>query len=165
MLSKTIVDQLNEQIALELYSSNLYLQMSALAEVKGLGGCGAFLRAQAREELEHMYRLFKYVYETGALPVIGEIKAPPTEAVSVSKLFENVYEHEKFITSKINALMDSAIKENDHSTVNFLQWYVSEQHEEEHLFHMILEKIENIGEEGSGVYFIDRAVGELLRKK
>lgn len=164
MLNKSIVAKLNDQIALENYSSNLYLQMSAWAEVKGLDGSAAFLRAQAKEELEHMHRLFKYVHETGALPVLGSIEAPPTEFKTIGGLFQKVLDHEKKITKKINELMDSALKENDHSTVNFLQWYVSEQHEEEHTIQQVLDKINNIGETGSGVYFIDRAIGGMLRK-
>ena len=165
MLSKTMVDSLNDQIQLESYSSNLYLQMSAWAEIKGLEGCAAFLRAQAQDELAHMNRLFKYVYETGALPLIGTIKAPPTKFKSISDVFQQVHEHEKFITGKINALMTKALKEQDHSTVNFLQWYVAEQHEEEHTMQKILDKIKNIGETGSGVYFIDRAIGMLAGEK
>jgi len=165
MLSKAMVDSLNDQIQLESYSSNLYLQMSAWAEIKGLEGCAAFLRAQAQDELDHMNRLFKYVYETGALPLIGTIKAPPTKYKSVSDVFQQVNEHEKFITGKINALMTLALKEEDHSTVNFLQWYVAEQHEEEHTMQKILDKIKNIGETGSGVYFIDRAIGMLAGGK
>ena len=165
MLSKTMVKRLNDQIGLEAYSSNLYLQMSAWAEVKGLEGCAAFLRAQASDELDHMNRLFKYVYETGALPVLGEIKAPPTEYKSVSEVFQKVFEHEQFITGKINELMTQALEERDHSTVNFLQWYVAEQHEEEHTTQKILDKIRSIGESGSGVYFIDRAIGGILAQK
>lgn len=161
MLSKAMVNSLNNQIGLESYSSNLYQQMSAWAEVKGLEGCAAFLRSQAQDELAHMNRLFKYVYETGALPVIGAIKAPPTAYKSVSEVFRKVFEHEQFITGKINELLNLAIEERDHSTVNFLQWYVAEQHEEEHTIQKILDKIKNIGETGSGVFFIDRAVGAI----
>ena len=165
MLSQTMVGLLNDHIALEYYSSNLYLQMSAWAEIKGLEGCAAFLRGHAREELGHMHRLFKYVHETGSLPVVGEIKAPPTEYGSVGDVFQKVFDHEKHITSKINEVMEKAMAEKDHSTVNFLQWYVSEQHEEEHTVQQILDKIQNIGEDGSGVYFIDRAVGGMMHGK
>ena len=159
-----MTQKLNDQITLGNFSSNIYLQMSAWAEIKGLDGSAAFLRQQAKEELDHMHRLFKYVFETGALPVLGAIKAPPTEFNSVSDLFQQVLDHEKLVTGKINKLMDSALKENDHSTVNFLQWYVAEQHEEEHTIQQVLDKINNIGESGSGVYFIDRAIGGMVRK-
>lgn len=164
MLSKTMVGKLNDHVNLEFYSSNLYLQMSAWCEVKGLDGCASFLRSHAKEELGHMYRLFDYIHETGALPILGEIKAPPTEFKSIGELFQKVYDHERFITGRINELMSAAIKEGDHSTVNFLQWYVAEQHEEEHVFSQILDKIKIIGEEGSGLFFIDRAIGGMAAK-
>jgi ferritin len=165
MLSKVMIAKLNEQIDLERYSSSLYLQMSAWAEINGMPGSAAFLRAQASEELEHMHRLFKYVYETGGLPVLGAIKAPPTDFPSISVMFQQVFDHEKSITDKINKLMDSAMTEKDHSTVNFLQWYVSEQHEEEHTMQQILDQINHIGESESALYFIDRAIGGMLRRK
>lgn len=163
MLSADMVKRLNEHVNLEFFSSNLYLQMSAWCDLKGLDGCAAFLRAHAREELGHMHKLFKYVNETGSLPLIGTIDAPESEYKTVTGLFEKVYEHEVLITGRINELLAHAIKEEDHSTVSFLQWYVAEQHEEEHTFQQILDKIRIIGEEGSGVFFIDRAVGSMLR--
>lgn len=165
MLSKAMVKKLNEHVTLEFYSSNLYLQMSAWADLKGLEGCAAFLRSHAQEEMGHMHKLFDYVNETGAMAVIGEIEAPPREYNSVGQLFQKVYEHECSITGKINDLVAAALKEQDFSTFNFLQWYVAEQHEEEYLFQQILDKIKIIGEEGSGVFFIDRAVAGMMRKK
>lgn len=165
MLSKNMVKRLNEHITLEFYSSNMYLQMSAWADLKGLEGCHAFLRAHAQEEMGHMHKLFNYINETGAMAIIGEIKAPSCEYDSVGELFQKAYEHECFITGEINQLVAAALKEQDFSTFNFLQWYVAEQHEEEYLFQQILDKIKIIGEKGSGVFFIDRAVAELLRQK
>lgn len=165
MLSKAMVKKLNEHVALEFYSSNLYLQMSAWADLKGLEGCAAFLRAHAQEEMGHMQKLFDYVNETGAMAVIGKIEAPPCEFNSVGQLFQEVFEHERSITGKINQLVSAALKEQDFSTFNFLQWYVSEQHEEEYLFQQILDKIKIIGEKESGVFFIDRAVAQMMRKK
>jgi ferritin len=165
MLSKNLVKKLNDHVNLEFYSSNLYLQMSSWCEARGLDGCAAFLRAHAKEEADHMERLFAYVNETGSMALIGEIKAPPTEFESVGELFQKVYDHECTITKEINGLVSAALKEEDYSTFNFLQWYVAEQHEEEHTFKLILDKIAIIGETGTGLFFIDRAVGEMLRKK
>ena len=165
MLSKDMVKRLNVHVGLEFYSSNLYLQMSAWADLKGLEGCHAFLRAHAQEEMEHMHKLFNYINETGAMATIGDIEAPPNEFKSVSQVFQKAYEHECFITEKINELVAAALKEEDFSTFNFLQWYVAEQHEEEYLFQQILDKINIIGEEASGVFFIDRAVAEIMRQK
>jgi len=165
MLSQPMLEKLNEQINLEFYSSNLYLQMSAWCELKGFEGCAGFLREHADEEMEHMKRLFAYVNETGALAEMGAIEAPPTHFDSIKHLFENVLEHECLVTSKINELAHTAFTNQDYSTFSFLQWYVSEQHEEEKLFKGILDKIEIIGEDGKGLFFIDKEVGNLVGKK
>ncbi len=161
MLSQTMVSRLNEQINLEFYSSNLYLQMSSWCEARGLEGCSAFLRAHAAEEMQHMQRLFTYVNETGAMAVLGQIQAPPTDFESVVEVFRNTYDHECLVTRKINELADTAFGEKDYSTFNFLQWYVGEQHEEEALFKSILDKIEIIGTDGKGLFFIDQEIGRM----
>ena len=161
MLTKEMIEKLNEQINLEFYSSNLYLQMSSWAENKGYEGCAAFLKEHADEEMMHMKRLFTYVNETGALAVVGSIAAPPSEFKSIKDLFENVYEHEQMVTKKINQLAHTAFSNVDYSTFNFLQWYVAEQHEEEKLFKGILDKIEIIGEDGKGLFYIDKEIGGL----
>ena len=151
MLSKALVEHLNKQINLEFYSSNMYLQMSSWCEYKGLEGCANFLQLHAQEEMQHMQRLFTYVNETGAMAILGQIKAPPTEFKSVKDVFKQTYEHECFVTKKINKLADAAMNEKDYSTFNFLQWYVAEQHEEEKLFKSILDRIEIIGTGGQGL--------------
>ena len=161
MLAKTMIDKLNEQINLENYSSNLYLQMSTWCNNKGLEGCVAFLSKHAQEEREHAERLFNYVNETGAMVVLGKIDAPPTEFESVADVFKKTYDHECLVTQKINELVDTALSEKDYSTFNFLQWYVAEQHEEEKLFKSILDKIENTGIDGMGLFHLDREIGRM----
>ena len=161
MLSPTMITKLNAQINLEFYSSNLYLQMASWCENKGLDGCTAFLRHHAREEMEHMQKLFDYVNETGAMAVLGAIEAPPCEFESVQDIFQQTLEHEYLVTKKINELADTAFSEKDFSSFNFLQWYVAEQHEEEKLFKSIIDKIEMIGLEHKGLYFIDKEVAKI----
>jgi ferritin len=163
MLSSAMLEKLNEQINLEFFSSNLYLQMGAWAESKGYEGCSAFLYKHADEEMSHMKRLFTYVNETGAVALVGSIDAPEANYASISDLFEKVYEHECFITGKINELAHTAFTHQDYSTFSFLQWYVAEQHEEEKLFNGILDKIKIIGEDGKGLFFIDKEIGELAK--
>jgi ferritin len=160
MLSEKMLKALNEQITLEFYSSNLYLQMSSWCEFNALDGCAKFLKVHAAEEMEHMQRLFTYVNETGGLAIVGQIDAPPVEFKSISEIFKETYEHEVFITSKINKLAKIAQQEDDFSTFNFLQWYVAEQHEEEKLFKSIIDKIEMIGP--SGLFFIDKEVENMV---
>jgi ferritin len=158
MLSDSIVALINRQINREFYSSNLYLQMSAWCEHKGLPGSAAFLKGHADEELAHGRKLFEYLHEAGGLPVLGAIGAPPTEFASLADVFEKTYEHEKFITASINELVGAALDEKDFSTFQFLQWYVSEQHEEEKLFRSILDKAALIGTEGRSLYFLDKEI-------
>jgi len=163
MLTEVMVNKLNEQINLEFYSSNMYLQMASWAESKGFEGCAVFLHEHADEEMMHMKRLFAYVNETGSVAVIGEIKAPPASFKSIRHLFESVYEHEQMVTKKINQLAHTAFTAVDYSTFNFLQWYVAEQHEEEKLFKGILDKIEMIGEDGKGLFYIDKEIARLAK--
>ncbi len=164
MLSKAMIDQLNDQINLEFFSSNLYLQMSAWCEDKGFDGASAFLRSHAQEEMAHMHRLFTYVSETGALPILGAIEAPKYDFTSLGDVFRETYQHEQMITEKINKLAHVAFTSQDYSTFNFLQWYVAEQHEEEKLFKGILDKLELVGEDGKALFFIDKDLAAMANQ-
>ena len=161
MLSQNTIDRLNQQINLEIYSSHLYLQMSSWCAHQSLDGCATFLSQHADEEMMHMRRLFNYLQETGAFAIISGMQAPPTEFASLTEMFEQIYEHEQLVTSKINDLVHLANTEPDYATLQFLQWYISEQHQEEFLFKSILDKIKLIGTEGQGVFFIDREVANM----
>lgn len=163
MLKSTMIDKLNDQINLEFYSSNLYLQMSAWCEDKGFEGAAEFMRKHADEEMQHMNRLFTYVSETGALPILGTIDAPPHEFESLGDLFEKTYEHECLITERINSLAHEAFTNQDYSTFNFLQWYVAEQHEEETLFKSVLDKINLVGNDGHALFFVDKDLAQLAK--
>lgn len=163
MLKPEMVDKLNDQINLEFFSSNLYLQMSAWCEEQGFEGAAEFMRKHAIEEMEHMNRLFTYVSETGALPILGTIEAPAHQFASLSDVFQETYKHECLVTERINSLAHAAFQSQDYSTFNFLQWYVAEQHEEEKLFKGILDKIELVGENGQALFFIDKDLAELAK--
>ena len=163
MLKRSMIDKLNDQINLEFYSSNLYLQMSAWCEEQGFEGAAVFMRKHADEEMAHMTRLFTYVSETGALPIIGAIDAPPHEFKTLADLFEKTYKHECHITECINALAHEAFTNQDYSTFNFLQWYVAEQHEEEKLFKSVLDKINLVGHDGHALFFIDKDLAEMAK--
>lgn len=161
MLKENLLKMLNDQINLEFYSSNLYLQMSSWFISHGMEGCGRFMREHAEEERVHMMRLFDYVNETGAYAILGKIDQPTIEYKTVQEVFEATLKHEQFITSKINELAGEAFRGNDFSTFNFLQWYISEQHEEEQLFKGILDKINIIGNDERALFFIDQEVAKL----
>lgn len=109
MLKEDMIRQLNDQLNLEFYSANLYLQMSAWCSDKGFEGAAAFMMSHSREEMAHMQRLFKYVSDTGALPLLGSIEAPRSEFESLAELFNVAYQHEQLITEEINKLADLAM--------------------------------------------------------
>lgn len=165
MLKNKVLKKLNEQINLEHYSSNLYLAMSSWCEAQGLEGSAAFLAAHSAEELQHMHKLFTYVNETGAQALVEEVSAPKNSYKDLKDVFENIYEHEKFVTGKINELAALTMSENDYATFNFLQWYVAEQHEEEALFKGILDKIEIIGLDGRGLHMVDNEIADRLKEQ
>ena len=126
MLSENVVKLLNDQMNLEFYSSNLYLQMSAWCDQQGFEGTAKFLSVHAAEEMQHMRKLFTYLNETGSLAVISAIEAPAHEYKSLKEITETTYEHEKLITSKINELVGKTLKKK--TTLHLiLQWYVEEQ--------------------------------------
>ncbi len=161
MLKPEMIEKLNEQMNLELYSSLLYQQMSAWCSYHTFEGAAAFLRRHAQEEMTHMQRLFDYLTDTGNLPRINTVESPFAEYSSLDELFQETYKHEQLITQKINELAHAAMTNQDYPTFNFLQWYVSEQHEEEKLFKSIIDKLSLAGKSGEGLYFIDKELSNL----
>ncbi len=162
MLSEKMVTKLNDQIGIEFFSSNIYLQMSAWADSQGLENCAAFFREHATEEMMHMQKMFDYMCEKGAMPVLGQIDKPKADYVSIHEVFEQAYEHEKFVTGTINDLVSVSYEEKDWATFNYLQWFVAEQVEEEALFSKVLDKIKLIGTGGESLYFLDQEIGTFV---
>lgn len=163
MLTQKMIQRLNEQVNLEMYSSNIYLSMSAWCANKGLHGSAKFLKDHSKEELSHAYKLFDYINETGAVALIDTIEKPINGFRDLKDVFERTYKHELLVSKSILELVDVALSEKDYATFNFLQWYVSEQHEEEKLFKDILDKFEVIGMEGRGLFMIDREIASLVQ--
>jgi ferritin len=161
MLAKKILDSLNEQITMEEFSSNLYLAMGSWCSLNGFEGTAKFLISHAEEERLHMKKIFNYILEKGELAVIGEIQKPSFENTSILKLFEDILHHEGEVTRSINEIVDASMAAKDFTTFNFLQWYISEQHEEELLIRTMVDKIKLIGLEGQGKFLIDQEIGRL----
>ncbi len=161
MLKKDMIEKLNEQMNLELFSSLLYQQMSAWCSYHSFEGAAAFLRRHAQEEMTHMQRLFAYLSDTGNMPQINAVPSPYSDYASLDALFKATYEHEQLITRQINELAHAAMISQDYPTFNFLQWYVAEQHEEEKLFKSVLDKLSLVGSAGDGLYFIDKELATL----
>lgn len=159
MLKKKVEDICNRQIEREGYSSNLYLAMASWAETNGFSGVGSWLYAQADEERIHFLKFIKYINERGGKAVIPALKQPPTDFKGVEELFKEVLKHEEFITASINEIVGLTLGEKDFNTHNFLQWFVTEQVEEENTVEEILHKLEMIGDNKGGLYMLDRELG------
>jgi len=160
MIKEKIQDALNEQINAELYSSYLYLSMSAYFESNNLKGCANWMRVQTQEELVHAMKFYDYLIERGGKVVLSSIESPPTEWPSPLAIFENAYQHEQKVTGLINELVDLAIAEKDHATNNFLQWFVSEQVEEEASADEVVQKIKLMGDARGGIFMLDRELAQ-----
>ena len=152
MLSKEVINLLNEQIAKEMFASNLYLSMSSWCFENSYDGAGEFLLQHAAEESEHAKKLIKYLNETDSHVKLASIPSPDDEFKSLLDVFEQTYEHEQSITKSINELVD------------FMQWYVAEQHEEEALFRGIVDKIKLIKDNANGLYLADQYIKTLVNK-
>lgn len=161
MLSKNIETVLNKQIKIEAESSQVYLSMACWAEIQGLEGVAQFMYKQSDEERMHMLKLVKYVNERGGHAVITDLKAPKTTFGTFKQMFEELYQHELFVSNSINELVHVAFEEKDYATHNFLQWYVAEQIEEEAQAKTILDKINLIGDDKGGLYLFDRDIQQL----
>ena len=130
--------------------------MASWAETQGLNGVSAFLYTHADEERMHMLKLIKFVNERGGHGIVPTLTQPPVTFKSVKSVFEEVLKHEMKVTAEINNLVEITLKEKDYTTHNFLQWYVSEQLEEEALARKIVDKLKLIGDDKGGLYFFDR---------
>ena len=155
-MNKRVEAALNDQIQKEASSSQYYLAMASWAETQGLSGTANFMYMHSDEERLHMLKLIKFVNERGGTAIISGLENPPSDFSSLSNVFSLLLEHELKVTESINNLVDVCLQEKDYSTHNFVQWYVSEQLEEEALARTILDKVNMIGEDKAGLYMLDR---------
>lgn len=159
MLSKTIQEALNAQVAMEAESSQAYLAMASWAEIQpGLDGVTDFFYQQANEERAHMLKLIRYVNERGGFAVVPALAQPIITYQSLKRVFEEFLKHEVKVSESINELVGMALDQRDFATHNFLQWYVAEQIEEEHLARTLNDKLELVGDDKSGIYLFDRDI-------
>lgn len=156
MLKKKIEDICNRQVEREAYSSNLYLAMAIWAETNGLAGVAGWLYVQADEERMHMLKFIKYINERGGKAVMPALKKPVAEFKSVEDVFKEVLKHEEFVTASINEIVALTLEEKDFNTHNFLQWFVTEQVEEEASVKSVLDKVHLVGK--NNMYQFDRDI-------
>ena len=160
MFSQKIQDAFNEQLNAELFSSYLYLSMAAYLESQGLEGMAGWMQLQAQEEHSHGMKFFNFINERGGRVVLTEIEAPKPEWSSALEVFEDTCAHESKVTGLINDLYDLSMSEKDRASTIFLQWFVTEQVEEEATAQAIRDQLNLLKDSPVAVFMIDRELGQ-----
>ncbi len=155
MLKKVMEDAINEQIAKEMFSSNLYLSMAAYFHTINMNGFANWMRLQAQEEMTHALKFFDYLLDRGANVTLGAIDAPKKTWDSPLNAFEESLAHEIKITESINHLADLSIQEKDHATHNMLQWFIQEQVEEEATVNEVCDRLKLADGSPGGLFILD----------
>jgi ferritin len=159
MITDKMAQALNEQINAELYSAYLYLAMASWASTQGMRGASNWFFIQSREEMTHVWRFYDYINSQGCQVILDAVEKPPAAFTSLAHAFDETLAHEKMVTGRINDLVGTAREENDNATAIFLQWYVTEQVEEEESVGEIIDQLKLAGNEGGGLLMIDRELG------
>jgi ferritin len=162
MITKKMEEALNGQLNKEMYSAYLYMAMSSHSDFNGLKGFANWFMVQYHEEMLHAMKIHEYIRRQGGKVKLMSIKEPPSEFESPLDMFEKTLAHERFITKSLNDLVDLSISEKDHATHIFLQWYVTEQIEEEENDNDIIAKLKLVGsgsEKNNGLFLIDKELG------
>ncbi len=160
MINPKMEAALNKQITEEFYSSFLYLSMSAYFESVSLTGFANWMKVQAQEEYFHATKFYTYLIQKGGRVELQAIAKPKTEWKNILDVYEETYAHEQKISALINGLVDLALEVKDHATNSFLQWFVTEQVEEEANVTKILDDLKLVGDNKSVLFMIDREMGQ-----
>jgi len=159
MIGKRMQDAMNEQIKHELESAYLYLAMVAHFRAESLDGMAQWMTVQSQEEVAHAMRFFNHIDERDGQVELKALSQPQKEWASPLEAFKAAYEHERFITGKINDLVKLASEEGDHAARIMLQWFITEQVEEEDSTKKVVDLLERIGDSGHGLIMADRELG------
>jgi len=156
MISAKLQKAVNNQIQAEMYSANLYLAMSGYCTSKGLKGFANWLRVQYQEETMHALKFVDYILARGGELELKAIDAAPVDFGKPVEVFEKILAHEEHVTSLINKLHEVAVDEKDVAAQIFLQWFVTEQVEEEATASEVLEQLKMVGDKSSGLFYLDK---------
>jgi ferritin len=159
MASEKMLQLLNDQFNRELYSVNLYLSMASYCLSEDLDGFANFYRVQAQEETFHAMKQFDYIHQVEGKVTMQALSQPPAEFSGLTDLFEKTIAHEKEVSRSINELVQQALSESDFATHTFLQWFITEQVEEESTMHTLLKKLKMIGDNQSALYLMNEELG------
>jgi len=159
MLSEKMLNTMNHQINRELFSAYLYLSMAAYFRSINLKGFANWMEVQCQEEMTHAQKFYNFIDERGGKAIMGAIEAPANTWASPLAAFEETLKHEQLVTSLINNLVKLSLEENDFASHSFLQWFVNEQVEEESSADDIIQQLKLVGNQGQGLFMIDRELG------
>jgi ferritin len=159
MLGEAIQDAMNDQMRNEFDAAYQYLSMAAYCESENLPGFAHWMRAQAREETEHAMKFYDFILDRNGRVVLQAIEEPVVEFGSPLEVFERALEHERSVTAMINDLYGLAVRENDYASQTFLQWFVTEQVEEEKNAGDIVETLRMVGDKSEALFLLDRELG------
>ncbi|WP_336375854.1 ferritin [Aureisphaera galaxeae] len=157
-MHSSIENLLNDQIKYEAQASMQYLAMASWADANGFSGVANFFYDQSDEERLHMIKLIKFVNERGGTVIIPSLEQPKDSFASLLDLFEKFLGSEIFVTEQINKIIFECLDKKDYNVHNFMQWYVTEQLEEEATARTLLDKLNIIGDDKSGYYLFDRDI-------
>jgi|SRR5699024_1087030 len=160
MIKKKIEEAINDQIQAEFQSAYTYLAASAWFEEQNLSGFASWLKAQWQEEIEHGMKFYNHLIQREGRPILQKIEKPSAQFESPRKVFKSALEQERNITKRIHNMYDIAKTEDDYPLKSLLLWFIDEQVEEEEMVQDIIDKLVLIGEDGSGLYLLDREMAE-----
>ncbi|NMB06882.1 MAG: ferritin [Tissierellia bacterium] len=160
MVSEKLLKELNDQFNFELESAYVYMSMAAYCSAEDYDGFAHFFIVQAQEEYQHAMKFYDFIYDVDGRAIMKAIPEPDKDYDSILDAFKKALAHEELVTSKINKLVDLAKEENNHVTLNFLQWFVEEQLEEETSMKKIISTLERIDGNFQGMYMLDKELGE-----
>lgn len=159
MLSKKMEEAFNQQLNAELYSAYLYLSMAAYFYSINMTGFANWMTVQNQEETMHAMKFYNFINERGGRVRLEAIERPPAEWSSPLEVFQETLKHEQKVTALINNLVDLAIAERDHASNAFLQWFITEQVEEEASANEIIQNLQLAGNEPPALFMLDRELG------
>lgn len=160
MIVPEVENALNKQLNSEIYSSYLYVSMAAQCKADDLDGFAAWLEAQAQEEMIHAAKFYNFIIQRGGRVKLAGIDGPQVEWETPLAVIEDTLAHEQKVSAMINDLMEITIAQKDHATQIFLQWFVTEQVEEEESVGMVLAKIKRVKDSAQGMYLLDQELGQ-----
>jgi ferritin len=158
-MDEAVKEAVSRQIGKEFYAAYFYLAISAHFDLKSLLGFSRWMRLQAREELGHAIRLFDFLNQRGVIPTLSSVDAPPTDFGTPLSLFETALSHEQEVSKLIHELYDLAVQKHDHATQLELQWFITEQVEEERSIGTVVDQLRMAGDNKAALLMLDRELG------